>query len=59
VDSGDDNLHYADGQDLFGADLVDEYLPDALHPSGDGYEVMGRNFVRLVQAGPLKGVAPV
>lgn len=47
-DLGDANLHYVDGLDLFGEDLVEEYLPDLLHPNGDGYEIMGRAFAERV-----------
>lgn len=43
-DCGDTNIHYFSGLDLFGADLVSAYLPDLLHPNGDGYEIMGRVF---------------
>ena len=44
---GDKNLHYVDGQELFGPDLV-HLLPDDLHPDGEGYKVMGQNFVDRV-----------
>ena len=42
----DKKLYYFDGLELFGNELVDEYLPDNLHPSGDGYEIMG-NYAAL------------
>ncbi len=42
---GDENIYYIDGLKIFGPELV-EYLPDELHPNGDGIEIMGRNFVR-------------
>ncbi|MCF7838418.1 MAG: GDSL family lipase [Candidatus Marinimicrobia bacterium] len=45
---GDDNVHYFSGLELFGEDLVADYLPDLLHPNGDGYEIMGRNFATQV-----------
>jgi len=45
---GDSNVHYFDGLELFGADLVEDYLPDGLHPNADGYEVLGENFSRVV-----------
>ena len=38
----DKKIYYFDGLELFGNELVDEYLPDNLHPSGDGYEIMGK-----------------
>jgi hypothetical protein len=46
--TGDRNVHYFNGLDLFGEDLVADYLPDLLHPNGDGYEIMGRRFAELV-----------
>lgn len=45
---GDRNVHYVSGLDLFGADLVAAHLPDQLHPDGDGYEIIGRNFAARV-----------
>jgi len=45
---GDPNISYFDGRILFGADLVADYLPDLLHPNGDGYEIMGANFAEKV-----------
>jgi len=45
---GDRNVRYFSGLDLFGEDLVADYLPDLLHPNGDGYEIMGRTFARRV-----------
>ena len=45
---GDTNLSYFSGLELFGAELVDAYLPDLLHPNGDGYEVLARNFEAVV-----------
>lgn len=45
---GDDNLYYFDGLTLFGEDLVDDYLPDNLHPNGDGYEIMGQNAAKQI-----------
>ena len=48
IDSGDKDLHYFDGRRLFGEDLVERYLPDQLHPNGDGYERLGGNFLKVV-----------
>ena len=45
---GDDRLHCFDGRDLFGEELAEDYLPDGLHPNGDGYEIIAKNFVRIV-----------
>jgi hypothetical protein len=44
---GDDHIHYVNGLDIFGADTA-HLLPDDLHPNGEGYELMGRNFSRKV-----------
>jgi len=40
---GDEKIYYFDGLEMFGEKLVDDYLPDNLHPNGDGYEIMGKN----------------
>jgi hypothetical protein len=48
IDCGDAKLHYFSGLDLFGEDLVHDYLPDEVHPNGDGYEILGHNFSKLV-----------
>jgi len=45
---GDRNLWYFDGRDLFGQSLVKDYLPDGVHPNGDGYELLGQNFLKVV-----------
>lgn len=47
---GDRNLYYVSGLELFGTELAAAHLPDQLHPDGDGYEAMGRNFVEKVLA---------
>ncbi|MFZ1755706.1 MAG: SGNH/GDSL hydrolase family protein [Caldilineaceae bacterium] len=44
---GDDYIHYVNGLDIFGADSA-HLLPDDLHPNGEGYELMGRNFSQKV-----------
>jgi hypothetical protein len=41
---GDRHIKYFDGRTLFGPEDVAAYLPDGLHPNGDGYELMGRRF---------------
>lgn len=46
--SGDDRLFYFDGRELFGRELADSYLPDGLHPDGDGYELLGKNAAEKV-----------
>jgi hypothetical protein len=48
VAAGDGNLYYVHGHRLFGEELVADYLPDLLHPNGEGYEIMGRNAAEQV-----------
>ena len=45
--AGDSHVHYVDGLEVFGADLG-HLLPDELHPSAEGYKVMGQNFLERV-----------
>jgi lysophospholipase L1-like esterase len=47
ADLHDENLHYVSGLDLFGADMV-EMLPDRLHPSAEGYKILGERFATSV-----------
>jgi len=44
---GDQKLHYVDGLQLFGADLI-EMLPDQLHPNAEGYKVLGKKFTQHI-----------
>ena len=44
---GDDKLELFNGLDVFGEGEV-VYLPDDLHPNGDGYEVLGNNIADQV-----------
>jgi len=45
---GDKYIQYLDGLDLFGqADCEAGLMPDNLHPSGDGYELIGNRFANL------------
>ena len=44
---GDRQLHYVDGLKIFGADSV-EMLPDQLHPSSEGYKVLGEKFTQQI-----------
>ena len=44
---GDHDVHYVDGLSVFGPDLG-HLLPDDLHPSAEGYQTMGRNFLRAI-----------
>ena len=41
--TGDEKIYYFSGLELFGEKLVDDYLPDNLHPNGDGYEILGNS----------------
>jgi hypothetical protein len=54
--SGDANLHYIDGLELFGAADVGD-LPDHLHPNNAGYGRMGQRFHALA-FGDGKPLAP-
>ena len=42
-DHGDTNVHYVNGLDIMGPDQL-HLLPDRLHPSAEGYKVMGERF---------------
>ena len=44
---GDQKLHYVDGLQLFGADLI-EMLPDQLHPNAEGYKALGKKFTQHI-----------
>ena len=44
---GDENIHYIDGLKLLDSSLA-EHLPDNVHPSAEGYRIMGANFLREV-----------
>ena len=45
---GDENLYYFDGLKLFDCELVPTLMYDGLHPNGDGYELLGENFAKVV-----------
>ncbi len=49
--SGDKNIYYFDGLELFGQQLAEKYQPDQCHPDGDGYEFLGENFIKVVLNG--------
>jgi hypothetical protein len=54
--SDDENLHYLDGQSLYGeADAETDPLPDGLHPSAETHALIGTRFADLAFAagGPL------
>jgi lysophospholipase L1-like esterase len=44
VAHGDKHLKYFDGRLLLNETQAEKYLPDGLHPNGDGYELMGSRF---------------
>jgi lysophospholipase L1-like esterase len=44
---GDHHIYYMDGLELFGSDDA-SYLPDHLHPDGDGYEIIGSRFMEKI-----------
>ncbi|MFG6444131.1 GDSL-type esterase/lipase family protein [Microbacterium sp. P07] len=47
----DENLHYLDGRDLYGAaDAADHPLPDGLHPDAETHALIGRRFTERVFA---------
>jgi lysophospholipase L1-like esterase len=51
---GDERLRYFDGRNLLGQ-TDEEVLPDGLHPSGEGYELMGRRAAEAILP-PLLGL---
>ena len=57
-DAGDENLHLIDGLRLFGPDDA-EGLYDGLHPTSDGYRLIGDRFHALAfeGSGPFASVA--
>ena len=57
VDSGDSNLSYFDGLEIFDLPLIARYTEDQCHPDGDGIEVMARNFDRTVMTQMLERLA--
>ncbi len=50
IDSGDQNLYYFSGLNLLDLDAASEYLSDGVHPTADGYELLGRNFSKVVMS---------
>jgi lysophospholipase L1-like esterase len=46
---GDAHIHYLNGLDLLGPQFQ-HLLPDKLHPNGEGYQQMARNFVDNTRA---------
>ena len=56
---GDTNLHYLDGRDLLGFEEKAAFIADdEVHPTADGYEQIGKNFLEAIskkQIFPGKG----
>ena len=52
---GDEHLHYVNGLDLYGPDLLD-LMPDKLHPNREGCAALAKRFVQ--HAGPKLGLVP-
>jgi|SaaInlStandDraft_1057018.scaffolds.fasta_scaffold06916_3 hypothetical protein len=46
--TGDENLFYLSGLKLANASFAEIYMPDQLHPNGEGYVKMGKHFVKYV-----------
>ena len=46
--TGDDKIFYFNGLELFGEQLARDYLPDGLHPNGDGCEILGGSAAKDV-----------
>lgn len=47
-DAGDRNIHYFDGLALLDPKEADIYMPDHLHPDGDGYELLADRMIEQV-----------
>ncbi len=45
---GDTNIYYVDGLTVFGPDAAERYMPDELHPDGDGQVVLAEHFRKEV-----------
>lgn len=45
--SGDENIHYINGLEVFSAEHA-HLLPDDLHPNNEGIAVMAKNFLKLL-----------
>lgn len=46
---GDQNIYYIDGLELFGEEF-EKYMPDGLHPNGEGDKILAVRFQRLIEA---------
>ncbi|MDQ0973654.1 lysophospholipase L1-like esterase [Neobacillus niacini] len=46
---GDQNIYYIDGLDMFGEEY-EKYMPDGLHPNGEGDKIIAVRFQQLIEA---------
>lgn len=46
---GDQNIYYLDGLEMFGEEF-ETYMPDGLHPNGEGDKIMAVRFQQLIDA---------
>jgi len=46
--TGDRNVHYFNGLDLLGPDLVHRMPNDGVHPDAEGYKLIARNFLEKI-----------
>ena len=48
ISNGDKRVRYFSGLELFDCALAENYLPDNLHPSGEGYEFMAEKMLGIM-----------
>lgn len=46
---GDQNIYYIDGLEMFGEEF-EKYMPDGLHPNGEGDKIMAVRFQQLIES---------
>ena len=46
---GDQNIYYIDGLEMFGEEY-EKYLPDGLHPNGEGDKIIAVRFQQFIEA---------
>lgn len=56
--TGEKNLYYIDGLKLADHVFAEKFMPDNLHPDGEGYIRMGENFLKAFPK-PLKALFPI
>lgn len=54
--SADGRVHLVDGLSILGVEEAEDLLPDRLHPSPDGYRLMGRRITDALESMPLAAV---